>query len=169
MHKSELIVKYQHEMIDIIEKSVADNPFEEGHTWAYNKYNFFGMVSATPLFYDLYCELKDVVWEYVGGHRRLWMQSWLNYHMPGEVLKWHTHEWPIHGYISSRPHKTRTVFEDHKVINEVGNIYIGPGHQYHKVEVDEDFDTPRITIGFDLLTEDCYHLNSNLGLMPFPR
>ena len=89
--------------------------------------------------------------------------------MPGEVLKWHTHEWPIHGYISIRPHKTRTVFEDHKVINEVGNIYIGPGHQYHKVEVDEDFDTPRITIGFDLLTEDCYHLNSNLGLMPFPR
>ena len=61
--------------------------------------------------------------------------------------------------------KTRTVFSDYEIKNEIGNIYIGPGDREHKVIVDENFDTPRITLGFDvsLETED---LNDTISLIP---
>ena len=42
------------------------------------------------------------------------------------------------------------MFEDYEVKNEVGNIYIGKGFKKHYVKVEEKFDTPRITIGFDV-------------------
>jgi len=100
-----------------------------------------------------------------------------------KVLDWHSHKFPFSGYISIDPHKTRTVFENRNSIegaqkmlreefgdspvidemnseivefeikNEIGNIYIGPGHIQHKVFIDEDFDTPRITLGFDVVDE----------------
>ena len=83
----------------------------------------------------------------------MWFQSWLNFHKPDQVLDWHDHNWPYHGYISIDPKGTRTVFKDYEVKNEIGNIYIGPGHRRHKVEVDEVYDGPRITLGFDIHTE----------------
>ena len=81
------------------------------------------------------------------------------------MLNWHSHQWDYHGYISIDPKKTRTVFSDYEIKNEVGNIYIGPGDREHKVIVDENFDTPRITLGFDvsLETED---LNDTISLIP---
>ena len=88
--------------------------------------------------------------------------------MPDEVLKWHNHEWDYHGYISVRPHNTVTVFEDREIKNEIGNVYIGPGNRYHEVKVIEEYDTPRITIGFDL-TLTPTTASANIGLIPFPR
>jgi hypothetical protein len=79
------------------------------------------------------------------------MQSWINYHMPQEVLDWHDHAWPFHGYVSIDPKESKTVFEEYKIHNKIGNIYIGPGSRKHKVEVLERFYSPRITLGFDVL------------------
>ena len=70
--------------------------------------------------------------------------------MPDQVLKWHNHSWPCHGYISIDPKMTKTVFEGYEITNEVGNIYIGAGNRQHCVEVLEPFTAPRITIGFDV-------------------
>jgi hypothetical protein len=171
IYKSQTVIDHHIEMSEIVDSIV-----EESRTYGnindftaeYPKYNFFGLTSAHPFFYDLFCEIRSICRNHIDAADRLWMQSWLNYHQPDQVLKWHTHHWPVHGYVSIRPHNTRTVFEDDEIVNEVGNIYIGKGEHYHRVEVDEHFDTPRITIGFDILTERLMNLNTNLGLIPFP-
>ena len=56
--------------------------FGSDFTWSYGKYNVFGLTSATKVFYDLYCELNEFVYDY-NGNGDLWMQSWLNYHEKG--------------------------------------------------------------------------------------
>ena len=84
---------------------------------------------------------------------------------PTQVLDWHGHDWPYHGYISVDPKKTDTVFETYRIKNELGNIYIGPGHRMHKVEVIHPFDTPRITLGFDITDEPDFPFD-HFSLMP---
>lgn len=151
--KSNTIVANQAQMIKEIDMAHAyfkRNFGKLNSTWGYAFYNVFAITSPSPLFYQLLNEVKAAVREHVGDDRPLWMQSWINYHYPEQVLDWHGHEFPYHGYISIEPHKTKTVFENYEVINEVGNIYVGPGHRLHKVEVLEEFATPRITLGFDI-------------------
>jgi hypothetical protein len=82
------------------------------------------------------------------------MQCWLNYHHSNEVLDWHNHAWDYHGYICIDPKKTRTVFREYEIVNQIGNIYIGPGNREHKVVVDEDYSSPRITLGFDIMVNN---------------
>lgn len=123
-------------------------------TWSYSMYNIFCATSPSPIFYNLFKELNGYIREYVGHDDPLWMQAWLNYHMPDQVLDWHGHDWPHHGYICIDPKDTKTVFEDFEVENEIGLIYIGPGYKEHKVEVIKSYDTPRITLGFDIHTEE---------------
>jgi hypothetical protein len=97
------------------------------------------------------------------------MQCWLNYHYPNEVLNWHNHHWDYHGYICIDPKNTRTVFKDYQIKNEVGNIYIGPGNREHIVVVDENYVSPRITLGFDVqVYEDGRDFvpNNSLSLIP---
>ena len=167
LYKSQVVLDNQRVMISILNNAIPSLGGIDS-TWSYDKYNVFGLTSPTQVYYDLFNELRGFVYDYTGDVDRLWMQSWDNYHMPDQVLRWHNHHWPIHGYISIRPHKTKTVFEGYEIDNEVGNIYIGPGNRYHRVEVLEDYDTPRITLGFDLLT-DPTKVSENLGLIPFPR
>ena len=65
------------------------------------------------------------------------------------------------------PKNTRTVFEGYDIKNEVGNIYIGPGYRKHKVEVDEHFDQPRITLGYDIETNPKKYPHAHYwGLIP---
>jgi hypothetical protein len=45
------------------------------------------------------------------------------------------------------------MFEEWTVHNEIGNIYIGPGTAYHKIEVLQPYEGYRYTIGFDIITE----------------
>jgi hypothetical protein len=154
VHKSQTIIDNQ-ELI-IRDLRVAHGYFKQhfpnrDSTWTYNYYNIFATTAPSSIFYELYKELNKVIRDYIGDDRPLWMQSWLNFHMPNEVLEWHDHAWPHHGYISIDPKKTKTVFKEYEIINEVGNIYLGPGNREHKVEILEDFDTPRITLGFDIL------------------
>jgi hypothetical protein len=74
-----------------------------------------------------------------------------------EVLDWHDHSCcSAHGYVSINPHNTKTVFEDFEVDNEVGKLYIGKPYMKHKVVIEEEFDSPRITIAFDVINLDNY-------------
>ena len=138
---------------------------DQNSTWAYGKYNLFSITGQNLLFYKLFIELKTSIKDYVGDDRPLWFQSWINFHMPDEVLKRHNHDWPFHGYISIQPHCTRTVFDTYEIKNEIGNIYIGPGHNPHTVVVDHHFDAPRITIGFDV-TDILAEAPLNTSLIP---
>ena len=137
LYKSQVVLDNQRVMISILNNAIPSLGGIDS-TWSYDKYNVFGLTSPTQVYYDLFNELRGFVYDYTGDVDRLWMQSWVNYHMPDQVLRWHNHHWPIHGYISIRPHKTKTVFEGYEIDNEVGNIYIGPGNRYHRVEVLED-------------------------------
>ena len=133
-------------------------------TWTYDRYNVFGLTSPTKVFYDLFKELRGFVYDYTDGD--LWMQSWVNYHMPDQLLKRHNHTWPIHGYICINPHLTKTCFDDYEIQNRIGDVYIGPGGRHHEVKLIEPFYTPRITIGFDI-TDRPTKATGNLGMIPF--
>jgi len=137
-------------------------------TWSYSEYNFFLLSSPSLVFHQLFCELKEIINNYV-PYKFKWMQCWLNYHYPNEVLNWHNHHWDYHGYICIDPKNTRTVFKDYQIKNEVGNIYIGPGNREHIVVVDENYVSPRITLGFDVqVYEDGRDFvpNNSLSLIP---
>ena len=152
VHESELI-KNNHEQFvtdcysihDKFKQKYADT---DSTSWHFS-YNVFALASPMPLWYELYSVLRNTVREYC-GNQPLWFQSWLNFHKVDEVLDWHTHDWPYHGYIAIDPCKSTTVFEGYKIENKIGNIYIGPGDRAHKVRVDEEFDSTRITLGFDV-------------------
>jgi hypothetical protein len=153
VYKSDLVINNQEKLIEDIECAHAyfkRNFGKIDSTWGYAFYNIFSITSPSLIFYQLFQELKMHVRRHIGTPNPLWIQSWANYHYPHEVLDWHGHAWPLHGYISIRPHNTKTVFEGYEIQNEVGNIYIGPGFRKHKVEVIEPFDLPRITLGFDI-------------------
>ena len=162
VHTSELILNNHKEFVDLVYEcwDFHQNIFNEDSTWSYYKYNFFSLAAPNALAYELFVELRNLI-----PDDGKWMQSWINYHYPDQVLKWHNHDWDYHGYISIVPHNTSTRFADYEIKNEVGNIYIGPGHRQHEVVVNQRFDTPRITIGFDVTT----HMappNNMLSLIP---
>ena len=165
LYKSQVVISNQRVMINILGNAVSYLG-DADPTWTYDRYNVFGLTSPTRVFYDLFKELRGFVYDYTDGD--LWIQSWVNYHMPDQVLKWHNHQWPIHGYISIEPHNTTTVFDNYVIDNKIGRVYIGPGNNPHEVRVIEPFDTPRITIGFDV-TDRPHAANANLGMIPFPK
>jgi hypothetical protein len=137
----------------------------------YYMYNFFSIASCNQHVYKLYTELLRCIRDYTTTHDQLWLQSWINLHTKDQVLQSHSHDFPIHGYISITDHKTTTVFTDshngnimYEIQNQPGQIYIGPGFRYHHVRVDEDFDDERITLGFDLQTSNM--ISENFSFIP---
>lgn len=146
-------------------KNIIQTKIAKDTTWSYSLYNLFMITSSSDLFYDLFKELNHFIRDYVGDDRKLWMQAWINFHKPHEVLDWHGHPWDFHGYISVDPKKSRTVFRQWQIDNKIGQVYIGPGSKdqshEHKVEVLEPYQGDRITIGFDCTTE----LNRNFTNM----
>ena len=129
---------------------------EESTTWAYENYGIFKIAKEMdmPLFNSLYDELYDQITRYTDG-RTCWVQAWLN-HEPHDkiegVLGEHNHLWPVQGFIAIDPKETETVFTEHgyTVNNEIGNMYIGPGHRMHKILNTAKYDGTRTTIGWDL-------------------
>jgi hypothetical protein len=169
IYKSKLILVHHKQLINDAEyvNHFFKKQFpDKDSTWGYELYNVFCATAPSPLWHDLFTELKIYIREYIGNDNRLWLQGWLNFHMPDQVLDWHNHISPYHGYISIDPKKTETVFENYKIVNELGNIYIGPGHRQHKVEVIESFDTPRITIGFNVTDTPRQVYRNIFSLMP---
>jgi hypothetical protein len=147
---------------------------DKDSTWGYGYYNIFAATSPSPIWYNLYKEVRDLARDFANDERPMWIQAWLNFHNADQVLDWHGHDWPYHGYISIDPKSTTTIFKgvdkrqspfrdtqditevpyEYEIKNEIGNIYIGPGHRQHKVVVDDVYDdSPRITLGFDIQTD----------------
>jgi len=167
--KSEIIVKNQESMIEDIKKAHAFFVEKFGErsdsTWQYQWYNAFAVTSPSSNFYNLYKELSKLIRDFIGTDEPLWLACWINFHMPNEVLDWHDHVSEYHGYISIEPHKTKTIWKEGlEINNEVGNIYLGEGYKKHKVVVQESFDTPRITLGFDVLNNPL----KNCAVIPVP-
>ena len=124
-----------------------------GSTWNYRYYNIFNLTVDSVLFYGLYKQIMKAIRFKVGDDRPLWFQSWLNLHVPGSIkeLSWHNHVGSIyHGYISIDPKNSTTRFDNYAVKNEPGLMYIGPGDRFHEVIIHEPFDTPRVTLAFDI-------------------
>ena len=134
-------------------------------TSSYFLYNVFSLTATSLHFYNIYKELNGVIKEY-NNHKEepLWLQSWMNFHKPNEVLKWHDHYWDFHGYISIDPKKTITEFREYEVVNEIGNIYIGPCYREHKVNVLEPYEGERITLGYDVSRKA--NRDDNISLIP---
>lgn len=146
-HHHELILEQAYHAHDVF-----DSLFQgQDSTWSYSKYNVFALTSCSEEFYQIYEDLIESIRGYFGTlPKPMWVQSWMNFHTPEQVLDWHDHHWPFHGYISIDPHDTETVFENYTIKNQIGNIYVGPGYRLHKVNVLSNFDRPRITLGYDI-------------------
>ena len=101
-------------------------------TWYYRYYNFASLSVGTNYYY-VFKQLQKIIRKFVKHNKPLWCD--------------------YHGYISIRPHNTETEFENYTVKNKVGNIYIGDPYLKHRVNVIKPFSTPRITLGFDIISE----------------
>lgn len=139
----------------------------ENTTWTYPKYNTFSLLAPSSHFWYIFQELKNLILTNITENKELWLQSWINYHTHQDLLDWHDHEWPYHGYINLNCEKTETVFESHTVKNKPGQIYFGHGHIKHKVVALENFGYKRITIGFDVHTIPTGKLYRTFNEKPF--
>jgi len=168
--KSEIITKNQELFIDKCNeayKKITKIINSKETTWNYGLYNIFSVTAGDEYFYKLFLEIKNLIKEYHSKNETLWMQSWINYHKSNEVLDWHNHIWLIHGYVSIDPKKTKTIFEDGtEIVNEIGNIYIGPCHLRHKVVIDKPFEGNRITLGFDVINNSYKKYNDKISFIP---
>jgi|TARA_R100001460_G_scaffold6517_3_gene17099 hypothetical protein len=168
LFKSKIISDNQNLFIDKCNKAfdkISSIINTKETTWNYGLYNIFAVTAGDEYFYELFKELRKIIKDYHGKDQNLWIQSWINYHKYDELLDWHNHDWLLHGYISIDPKKTRTVFEDGtQIINEIGNIYIGPCNLKHKVIIDEPFVGNRITLGFDVI--DNSFENNKISFIP---
>lgn len=143
-------------------------------TWLYKKYNVFVYASGSPAYFQIYKDLNECISLYCKKYNvptfNLWMRNWLNYHDHAEVLQLHDHEVMAHGYVSIEPRFTETVFVDeydierYKIINKVGQIYLGPGRRKHYVKNLKDYSEKRVTLGLDL--ETIIAPGVNLGCLP---
>jgi hypothetical protein len=139
-------------------------PDNESSTWTYRDYNIFSLAAGSTFFYNVYKDLIFVIKNHISTTETLWFESWLNFHKKNEVLDWHDHIYPYHGYISIDTKNTNTEFENYSIENKVGNIYIGPGNRKHRVIVNEPYEGNRITLGFDIVIGP--KVQSNIGFIP---
>jgi hypothetical protein len=144
--------------IDFFKATYGKN---EDSTISHDKYNIFSLTSSNMFFYNLYKEIRTCIFDFVGDKEPLWISAWLNAHDKDSVLDWHYHEGQYHGYVVFDKHydeciKTRTIFKNWEIHNELGNIYIGKGGFDHKVVVDQvggNFSGIRHTLAFQVNNE----------------
>ena len=128
---------------------------QKSSTWFYRYYNITSLTVGSNFYYKLFYDLQTLIRKIANHKKPLWYQSWINFHKSNEVLDWHNHKDCIfHGYISIDPKQTETQFENFKIKNEIGNVYIGKPEMLHRVNVLEPFDGNRITIAFDVVDEN---------------
>ena len=150
-HQQELIKDLTHSAKSLYKYGILDTSLKHG---SYTQYNIFGATSPSPYMYQLFTEIRNIAREHA-PEGRLWLQSWVNHHYENELLGWHNHSSTWHGYVSIQPWNTVTEFDDFVVENKVGQIYFGPGGLRHRVVSLDDapFDDKRITVAFDIMTE----------------
>jgi len=139
---------------------------DKNSTYNHDSYNIFSLTSCNQFFYYLYKEINEVVRDFVGDDRPLWMAAWLNAQSSKDVLDWHYHESQYHGYVvidkhyGNNPIITETTFNNWKIKNEIGNIYMGYCGFDHKVEVIKPYDGLRHTLAFQVTSEPTLSDNS---------
>lgn len=151
IYKFEYIKENQSEIINIANQCY-DSLISDGFgdtTWSYYLYNIFGVSSPSFHFLQIYKKLTEIIKENV--EEQCFLQAWLNYHNYDQVLDWHNHSSPYHGYISIEPQDTTTEFSDWQIKNECGNIYFGRGNVRHRVVNNSHYSGKRITIGYDVI------------------
>lgn len=158
---TDVVEKHQQDLIEssLQAEKIFNNRYgaikNKNLTWSYQSYNIWLLTSPCPAWFELYKDLLEVIKNYKKWDTPVWMESWINLHNSSEFLDWHTHYWPLHGYISIDPLKTATEFEGYEIINRPGQIYLGPGKRLHRVcprgRIDES--ELRITVGFDIAYE----------------
>jgi hypothetical protein len=153
-HQEEFVKDLSHSAKAMYEYGIFDTSLKYG---SYTQYNIFGVSSPSIHMYHLFREIRDIAYENIQG-KKLWLQSWINHHYENELLGWHNHSSNWHGYVSIQPWNTITEFDDFKIVNKVGQIYLGPGGLRHRVVPTDDMPFPdkRITVAFDIMTEDDY-------------
>tara|TARA_R100000742_G_C4216900_1_gene41753 strand:- start:48 stop:617 length:570 start_codon:yes stop_codon:yes gene_type:complete len=120
----------------------------------YRYYNCVSLLVGSTHYYKLFKDVFKLIRKYSKSKKPLWFQCWLNFHYEKDLLKWHNHSEALyHGYISIDPKNTETVFKNYVIKNKVGNIYIGPSLNEHKVISKKPYKDNRITIAFDVVDE----------------
>ena len=120
----------------------------------YRYYNCISLLVGSLHYYKMFKDVFKIIRKYSNSKRPLWFQCWLNFHKEKNLLKWHNHPDALfHGYISIDPKNTETVFKNYTIKNKIGNVYIGPSLNDHKVVSKKTYNNTRITIGFDVIDE----------------
>ena len=157
IYKHDYIIENQSEIIKtavICHDSLLSDGFGDT-TWSYYLYNIFSVTSPSIHFWNIFKHLRGIIKENVPDER-CWFQAWLNFHDHDQVLDWHNHSAPWHGYIALEPQDTTTEFGDWEVKNETGNIYFGRGNVRHRVVNDSYYTGKRLTIGYDVIPESTF-------------
>jgi len=129
---------------------------EQSTTALYNQYNSMTLLVGSVKYYKMFKDVFKIIRKYANTKKPLWLQSWLNIHDDQQLLTWHNHSDSLfHGYVSIDPKNTETVFKNYTIKNKIGNVYIGPSANYHKVVCKKKFKDKRITIAFDVIDEKC--------------
>jgi|14_taG_2_1085336.scaffolds.fasta_scaffold10679_3 hypothetical protein len=141
----------------------------------YNQYNSISLLVGSAKYYKMFQDIFKIIRKYAKTKKPLWLQSWLNIHDENQLLTWHNHgDSLFHGYVSIDPKNTETIFKDYTIKNKIGNVYIGPSANYHKVVCKKKFKDKRITIAFDVIDEKSIkhtynkygEVNINSGFIP---
>lgn len=161
--QSEYVVSNQKEFIQ--QSLEINNLFPNADmTASYYRYNIFCLTAGSMHFYHLFQQIREAVRSEI-PNKPLWMQAWINLHTENNVLDWHDHLWPFHGYVSIDPKDTTTEFDNYTIENKAGQIYFGIGNRKHRVNVITPYQGFRITIGFDV-TDDPIMNTGCLGFIP---
>jgi hypothetical protein len=127
---------------------------ETSSTSAYAWYGIQSFTFGLTHYYHILKSLEKTIRSFVNHNKPLWYQCWINIHEPSQLLDWHDHVLcKYHGYLSIDPKKSNTIFENYKIENAIGQLYIGPSNRKHKVVADH-FLGKRITLGFDVADEN---------------
>ena len=127
---------------------------DKSSTAFYRYYNCMSLLVGSLHYYKMFKDVFKIIRKYSNSKKPLWFQCWLNFHKEKNLLKWHNHPDALfHGYISIDPKNTETVFKNYTIKNKIGNVYIGPSLNDHKVISKKTYDNTRITIGFDVIDE----------------
>jgi hypothetical protein len=138
-------------------------------------YNATCLTVGSQLYYKMFQDLQRIIRKHSNTKKELWYQSWINFHKQDEVLDWHEHvDCLFHGYISIDPKDSETEFENYKIKNEIGKLYLGPADKKHRVNILKPYEDIRITIAFDVISIDQIETNYkkydkvkfNIGFIP---
>ena len=129
-------------------------------TKLYNQYNV--LMYPLPGYYELYTEIVKAYREFSGRRDNCYMQAWLNVYQKGEFIDWHTH-WPAekkvwHGFycldVEHEPSYTSYRIpgeREFKIESKNNLLVIGKSEDDKHRSSEWNHETPRITIGFDIV------------------